>query len=92
MVATTTFIAVPLVTASTASAAILCDVWRSSGAGLTGFGRCTSVDGYPKFQVKVRCSNGSLVYSPAVGLGATTWATCSSSQGGVSSIAVLGKY
>jgi hypothetical protein len=92
LVATTTCVAVPVMAASTAAAAVNCEVWRSSGAGLTGFARCTYADGYPKFQVKVRCSNGSLVYGPVVGLGQTTWATCSSSQGGVSSIAVVGKY
>lgn len=84
-------VALPVTTAQAGVAAVDCEVWRSVGAGLTGFGRCVSADGYPRFQIKVRCSNGTLISSPIVPLGQTTWATCTSAQGGVSSIQAVGK-
>lgn len=90
MAATAAFVAVPLATASTASAAGSCTLWRSAGDAYTGFARCTSFDGYPKFQVTVKCSNGGYAYSPRVGMGQTTWATCSSSQGYVAETIVSG--
>ncbi|MEV8374851.1 hypothetical protein AB0P21_19090 [Kribbella sp. NPDC056861] len=84
-------VALPVATAQATTTAPSCEVWRSTGAALTGFGRCVSADGYPRFQIKVRCSNGTLIYSPTVPLGQTTWATCTSAQGIVSSITPVGK-
>jgi hypothetical protein len=94
LLVTAAAVALPVTTAQAAPdtvAAVNCEVWRSTGAGLTGFGRCTEANGYPRFQLKVRCSNGALVYSPIVRLGQTTWATCTSTQGGVSSITGIAK-
>lgn len=91
MATTAAFVAVPLATASTASAAGSCTLWRSTGGAYTGFAKCTSFDGYPKFQLRVKCSKGAYVYSPKVGMGQTTWASCSSSQGYVAETTVYGK-
>jgi hypothetical protein len=94
LLVTAAAVALPVTTAQAAPAATAaanCEVWRSTGAALTGFGRCVSADGYPRFQIKVRCSNGTLIYSPTVPLGQTTWATCTSAQGIVSSITPVGK-
>ncbi|GAB2595985.1 hypothetical protein [Kribbella endophytica] len=94
LLVTAAAVALPVTTAQAAPttvAAVDCEVWRSVGAGLTGFGRCVAADGYPRFQIRVRCSNGTLINSPIVPLGQTTWATCTSAQGGVSSIQGLGK-
>ncbi|WBQ04276.1 hypothetical protein [Kribbella sp. CA-293567] len=94
LLVTAAAVAVPVTTATPAQAAVTapnCEVWRSSGAALTGFGRCVTADGYPRFQIKVRCSNGTLIYSPIVRLGQTTWATCTAAQGIVGSIQAVGK-
>ncbi|WBQ02963.1 hypothetical protein [Kribbella sp. CA-293567] len=94
LLATAGAVAVPVTTAQAAPAAVAaidCEIWRSTGAGLTAFGRCVEANGYPRFQVKFRCANGTNVYSPIVRLGQTTWASCTASQGGTGTISILGK-
>ncbi|GAB3811437.1 hypothetical protein [Kribbella italica] len=94
LLVTAAAVALPVTTAQAAPAtvaAVDCEVWRSTGAGLTGFGRCVEANGHPRFQIRVRCDKtGAYVRSPIVPLRQTTWATCTSAQGGASEITVIG--
>jgi len=62
-----------------APAAPTCVVVSQSTYNLTV--RCTYVDGYSHYQLRIQCRDGRWVRSPWVRVGQTTWAICPTAAG-----------